>query len=194
MNRTLVRPAVSLFVALTLLTGVAYPLLVTGVARLLFPAQAAGSLIVDKEGRTIGSRLIGQGFSDPGHFWSRPSATSPKPYDAANSMGSNVGPLTPALVDAVKARIRALKTADPGNTAPIPVDLVSTSASGFDPEISPAAAEYQVARVARARGLPVDAVRALVAKHTKGRTFGLLGEPRVNVLELNLDLDGQLPR
>ena len=190
MTRSLLRPAVSLFVAMTLVTGIAYPLVVTGAAQALFPHQAGGSLLVGADGQPVGSRLIGQSFTDPRHFWGRPSATGPKPFDAANSAGSNQGPLNPALVDAVKGRIDALHAADPGNTAAIPVDLVSTSASGFDPEISPAAAEYQAARVARARGLPIEQVRARIAAHTQGRTLGLLGEPRVNVLELNLDLDG----
>ena len=185
---SLVRPAVSLFVLLTLVTGVAYPLLVTGVARVAFPEQAAGSLVM-KDGHPIGSTLIGQSFTDAKYFWGRPSATSPMANNAANSGGTNAGPLNPALVDAVKGRIDALKAADPGNTAPIPVDLVTTSASGFDPEISIAAAEYQAARVAKARGMPADDVRRLVALHTTGRTLGVLGEARVNVLALNLDLD-----
>lgn len=188
-HSTLVRPAISLFVALSVVTGVAYPLLVTGAARVAFPAQAAGSLVV-QDGQAVGSRLIGQNFADPKHFWGRPSATSPMPDNAANSGGSNAGPLNPALVDAVKGRIDALQAADPDHHAPIPVDLVTASASGFDPEISPAAAEYQAARVARARGLALDRVRAAIAAHTTGRTLGFMGEPRVNVLELNLDLDG----
>jgi K+-transporting ATPase ATPase C chain len=186
--KTLVRPAVTLFAALTLVTGVAYPLLVTGLARALFPAQAAGSLVV-KDGRAVGSTLIGQSFSDPKYFWGRPSATSPMPNNAANSGGSNLGPTNPALVDAVKGRLDALKAADPTNAAPVPVDLVTASGSGLDPEISVAAAQYQVARVARARGLPPAAVHALVARHTEERLLGLLGERRVNVLALNLELD-----
>ena len=186
--KTLIRPAVSLFVLLTVITGIAYPLVVTGVAQLVFPAQAGGSLL-QKDGKPVGSSLIGQSFSDPKYFWSRPSATGPMPYNAGNSGGSNQGPLNPALTDAVKARVEALKAADPGNNAPVPVDLVTASASGLDPHISPAAAEYQAARVARVRGLAPEVVKSLIARHTEGRTLGVLGEPRVNVLELNLDLD-----
>ena len=185
---TQLRPALTLFVALSLLTGLAYPLAVTGMAQTLFPHQANGSLVV-KDGKPVGSALIGQAFTDPGHFWSRPSATAPMPYNAANSGGSNLAPTAPALVDAVKARIAALRAADPGNTAPVPVDLVTASASGLDPHISRAAADYQAARVARARGLPIEQVRALVAKHGEGRWLGFIGEPRVNVLALNLALD-----
>ena len=186
--KSLVRPAVSLFVLLTVVTGVVYPLAVTAVAKAAFPAQASGSLIV-KDGQVVGSSLIGQNFSDPKYFWGRPSATGPMPYNAANSSGSNQGPTNPALVDAVKGRIEALKAADPDNKLPVPVDLVTASASGLDPEISVAAAEYQVARVARLRGMPVDALKGLVARHSTERLFGLLGEPRVNVLQLNLALD-----
>ena len=182
------RPALISFLILTLVTGIAYPLLVTGIAQAIFPHQANGSLIV-KDGKPIGSELIGQPFSDPKYFWSRPSATSPMPDNPTSSGGSNLGPTNPALIDAVKGRAEALKSADPGNTAPVPADLVTTSASGLDPDITPAAAEYQVQRVARVRKLPVEAVRQLVAKHTEGRQFGFLGEPRVNVLELNLALD-----
>ena len=171
-----------------MITGLVYPLLVTGVAKVAFPDQAAGSLIV-KDGKAVGSSLIGQNFSDPKYFWGRPSATSPMPYNAAGSGGSNQGPLNPALVDAVKGRVEALKAADPGNTAPVPVDLVTASASGLDPHISVAAAQYQAARVARVRGIAPDAMRSLIAEHTEGRLFGLLGEPRVNVLALNLALD-----
>ena len=185
---TLIRPALSLFVALTVVTGLAYPLVVTGVARAVFPAQAAGSL-VQQGGQTVGSRLIGQGFVQPEHFWSRPSATAPTPYNAANSGGANQGPLNPALVEAVQGRIAALKAADPGNTLPIPVDLVTTSASGLDPHISVAAALYQVGRVARVRHLGEDAVRQAVLRHTEQPLLGFLGEARVNVLALNLDLD-----
>jgi K+-transporting ATPase ATPase C chain len=191
--KNLLRPAISLFVLLTVVTGLLYPAVVTAISGLVFPDQASGSL-VRRDGQVVGSTLIGQSFSDPKHFWSRPSATSPMPNNAANSGGSNQGPLNPALVDAVKGRVEALRKADPGNTAPIPVDLVTASASGLDPDISVAAAEYQVARVARARGLAPDAVRAAIARHTAGRQLGLLGEPRVNVLALNLDLDGSAPR
>ena len=185
----IVRPALVLFVLLSALTGLIYPMAVTGVAKAAFPAQAAGSLIVI-DGTTVGSKLIGQNFSAPKHFWGRPSATAPQPYNASASGGSNLGPLNPALADAVKARIEALRTADPGNTAAVPVDLVTTSASGLDPDISPAAALYQAARVARVRGLPPEQVKALVASHTQAPLWGWLGEPRVNVLALNLALDG----
>jgi potassium-transporting ATPase KdpC subunit len=186
--KTLIRPALSLFVLLTVITGVAYPLLVTGVAKIAFPSQAAGSLIV-KDGKPVGSALIGQNFTEPKYFWGRPSATSPMPYNAAASSGSNQGPLNPALTDAVTARIEALNAADPGHAGPVPADLVAASASGLDPHISPAAAAYQVARVARVRGLPESEVAALVAQHTEDRQWGILGEPRVNVLQLNLALD-----
>jgi K+-transporting ATPase ATPase C chain len=182
-----VRPALVLFVLLSLVTGIVYPLLVTGVAQVAFPAQAAGSLLT-KGGKVVGSKQIAQSFADAKYFWSRPSATT-RPYDAANSGGSNLGPSNPALVDAVKGRVAALRAADPGNTAPVPVDLVTASASGLDPEISRAAADYQAARVARARGLPEARVRELVLQHTQGRLFGFIGEPRVNVLALNLALD-----
>jgi potassium-transporting ATPase KdpC subunit len=182
------RPALVLFLLLTLLTGIAYPLAVTGLARLLFPRQAAGSLLI-RDGRQLGSSLIGQAFSDPGHFWSRPSATTPQPYNGLASGASNFGPLNPALGDAVKARLKALRAADAGNQAPVPIDLVTASASGLDPHISLAAAIYQAPRVARLRGLDVARVRALIAAHTEGRLGGILGEPRVNVLELNLALD-----
>ena len=187
MNAVL-RPLLVLFVVLSIVTGVAYPLAVTGIAKAAFPKQAAGSL-VERDGKVVGSTLIGQSFSDPKHFWSRPSATSPGPNNAANSGGSNQGPSNPALVDAVKGRVAALRAADAGNTAPIPVDLVTASASGLDPEISLAAAQYQAARVARVRGVPVERVRALIAERAKDRLLGFLGEPRVNVLELNLALD-----
>ncbi len=189
----LLRPALVLFVLLSLVTGLAYPLLVTGAAQLLFPEQAAGSLL-RRNGLVIGSTLIAQSFTEPRYFWSRPSATSGKPYDAANSGGSNLGPTNPALVEAVKGRIATLRAADPGNTAPVPIDLVTASASGLDPEISRAAADWQAGRVARARGLPVAQVRALVAQHTQGAWLGFIGEPRVNVLALNLALDAQAPR
>jgi K+-transporting ATPase ATPase C chain len=187
--KTILRPALVLFLVLTLLTGVAYPLIVTGVAQSLFPAQAGGSLIL-REGKPVGSTLIGQNFSDPKNFWGRPSATGPMPYNAAASGGSNLGPLNPALVDAVKGRVAALRAADPGNTAPVPVDLVTASASGLDPDISPAAARYQVARVAKARGLAPERVAALVDQQTDTPLAGWLGESRVNVLQLNLALAG----
>jgi potassium-transporting ATPase KdpC subunit len=186
--RASVRPALTLFVLLSVLTGIVYPLVVTLLARAMFPQRAAGSLI-ERHGVTVGSRLIGQSFSDPGHFWGRPSATTPQPYNGLGSGGSNLGPTNPALIDAVKARIAALHAADPGNTGPVPVDLVTASGSGLDPDISVAAADYQAARVAHARGLPVERVRALIAAHTEGRLLGVLGEPRVNVLELNLAVD-----
>jgi potassium-transporting ATPase KdpC subunit len=185
---SLVRQGVVLFLGLTVLTGVAYPLVVTGVAQAAFPHAANGSLVT-VEGKVVGSSLIGQGFTAPGYFWSRPSATSPDAYNGASSGGSNQGPTNPALTEAAKKRLDALHAADPGNTAPVPVDLVTASGSGLDPEISPAAAEYQVGRVASARHLAPDKVRELVAANTKARQFGVLGEPRVNVLELNLALD-----
>ncbi len=187
MKNTL-RPALVLFVVLTLITGVAYPLLVTGVAQSLFPSQARGSLIL-RDGRPVGSALIGQNFSEPKHFWGRPSATGPMPYNASASSGSNLGPLNPALTDAVKGRVEALRAADPGNIAAVPVDLVTASASGLDPHISPAAARYQAARVAKARGLPLDKVLALVDTQTEKPLLGLVGEAQVNVLKLNLALE-----
>jgi len=183
------KPAFLMLVVLSLLTGVIYPLLITLAAQLVFPYQANGSLI-ERDGKVVASALIGQAFDDPRDFWGRPSATSPVPYHADSSGGSNLGPTNPALVEAVRARIDALRAADPDNQSPIPIDLVTTSASGLDPNISPAAAEYQVPRVARARGLDPEIVRRLVARHTEGRTLGLLGEPRVNVVELNLDWEG----
>jgi len=185
---TLAGQAAGMLAVLTLITGVAYPLVVTGVAKVAFPDQANGSLIV-KDHKVVGSTLIGQPFEDPKHFWGRLSATTPGAYNAASSTGSNLGPTNEALTKNAKARIEALKAADPENKAPIPVDLVTSSASGLDPHISPAAAEYQVHRVASARGIPEDRVRALVAKHTEGRALGMLGEPCVNVLLLNLELD-----
>jgi potassium-transporting ATPase KdpC subunit len=182
------KDAFLMLVVLTVVTGVVYPLVVTGIAQGVFPAQANGSL-VERDGKVVGSALIGQPFSDPKYFWSRPSATGPMPYNAGASSGSNQGPLNPALADAVKGRIEALQKADPDNKAPVPVDLVTASSSGLDPHISPAAAEYQAARVAKARGLDAAKVRALVAEHTEGRQLGFLGEPRVSVLKLNLALD-----
>jgi potassium-transporting ATPase KdpC subunit len=181
-------PALRMLVVLSVLTGVIYPYVVTGIAQLAFPLTANGSLI-SGDGKTLGSDLIGQPFDDPKYFWSRPSATSPQPYNAGASSGSNQGPRNPALADAVKDRIKALRDADPDNKAPVPVDLVTASGSGLDPDISVAAALYQLHRVAKARGMPEDKVRALVDQSTLGRTFGILGEPRVNVLELNLALD-----
>lgn len=183
-----IRPALTMLLLLTLLTGLVYPLAVTGLAQLLFPNQANGSLIV-RDGKVIGSRLIGQYFDRPEYFWSRPSATAPFPYNAAASAGSNLGPTNPALIEAVKARVAALRTADPGNDSPIPVDLVTASGSGLDPHISPAAALYQAKRVARARSLDEAVVRNLIADHTEERQLRLLGERRVNVLQLNLALD-----
>ena len=193
--RAQLRPSIMVLVVLTVITGLIYPLLVTGIAQVVFPKQANGSLIM-KNGQPIGSELIGQAFDDPKYFWGRLSATGTFPYNAFNaealtaSSGSNYGPLNPALLQMVQGRIDALKAADPGNTQPIPVDLVTASGSGLDPHISPAAAAYQVARVARARGLDLSVVQQLVAQHTEGRDLGILGEPRVNVLELNLALDG----
>jgi potassium-transporting ATPase KdpC subunit len=187
--RTL-RPALVLLLFFTVLTGLVYPLAVTGIANLVFPHRAAGSLVV-RDGRVVGSRLIGQPFAAPGHLWSRPSATAPVPYAADASAGSNLGPRHPALLAAVRSRIAALRAADPTARGPVPVDLVTASASGLDPEISPAAAEYQVPRVARATGLSPAVVREIVRRHTRGRTLGLLGEPGVNVLEVNLELDAR---
>ena len=186
--RTQLRPALVSLVALTLITGLLYPLVVTGIAQMLFPRQANGSLIM-KDGKPVGSSLIGQPFDAPKYFWGRPSATSPFPYNAAASSGSNLGPTNDALMKAVQARIDALKTADPDNPLPLPVDFVTASGSGLDPHISPAAAEYQVRRIARVRGLDETVVQRLVARHTEGRQLGVLGEPRVNVLTLNLALD-----
>jgi K+-transporting ATPase ATPase C chain len=183
-----VLPALRMMVVVSVLTGVAYPLLVTGIAQVAFPGPANGSLVV-VDGKTMGSSLVGQPFDDPKYFWSRPSATSPQPYNGMASNGSNQGARNPALADSVTARIKALRDADPGNTATVPVDLVTASASGLDPHISIAAAAYQAPRVARVRGLSIDQVMTLVGAHTEGRTFGVIGESRVNVLELNLALD-----
>ncbi len=185
---TQMRPAIVLFALLAIITGVIYPFVITGVAQAVFPRQANGSLIY-RNGQPVGSALIGQPFDDPKYFWGRLSATSPFPDNAASSSGSNYGPLSSALTDEVKARIAALKAADPTNNQPIPVDLVTSSGSGLDPDISVAAALYQIPRVARVRGLSEDQVQALVQQYTEGRQFGILGEPRVNVLELNLALD-----
>jgi len=189
-----IRPAVVLFAALTFATGIAYPLVITGIGKAVFSKAAHGSLI-EKDGKVIGSSLIGQPSSDPKHFWGRPSATSPQPNNASASSGSNLGPLNPALVDAVKGRVDALKAADQkagiAHDAPVPVDLVTASASGLDPHISPEAAGYQAARVAKATGVPLDRVTALIAAHTEGPQLGILGMPRVNVLELNVALDSE---
>jgi K+-transporting ATPase ATPase C chain len=181
-------PSLRMLVVLSVLTGVIYPLVTWGIAQVAFPRTANGSLI-EQNGKAVASSLIGQPFDDPKYFWSRPSATSPQPYNGASSSGSNQGPRNPALADAVKDRIKALRDADPGNIAAVPADLVTASASGLDPEISMAAAEYQLARVAKARSMPVEVVRGLVSQNTEGRTFGVLGEPRVNVVKLNLALD-----
>ena len=186
--KTLLRPAFMLFLTLTLITGVLYPLAVTVSAQVAFPHEANGS-IVSANGAPVGSALIGQQFTAPGHFWGRPSATGPYPYNAAASSGSNLGPLNPALTDAVAARIEALRVADPGNDRPVPVDLVTASGSGLDPDISLAAAQYQAARVARERGLPAARVGALIEQHARRPWLGFLGEPRINVLALNLALD-----
>ena len=186
--RKQIRPALILLLFFTILTGLIYPLVVTGIAQAVFPRQANGSLILNN-GEVVGSALIGQAFDDPKYFWGRLSATGPYPYNAAASSGSNYGPSNPALLEAAKTRIAALKAADPGNTQPIPVDLVTASGSGLDPDISVSAAFYQIPRVARVRGMSESALRLMVEKHTTGRQFGFLGEPRVNVLELNLALD-----
>ena len=189
----LLRPALILFLVLSIITGLAYPLLTTGIAQLVFPEQANGTLLQDAQGRWVGSALIGQSFSDPAHFWSRPSATGPLAYNAGSSAGSNLGPLNPQLVDLVKARVAALRAADPDNHAPVPVDLVTASASGLDPHISRSAADYQMARVARVRGLPEDKVQALLEANTEGVWLGMIGEARVNVLKLNMALDTLAP-
>ena len=183
-----VKPAIILFVLLSVLTGVIYPAVVTGLAQLLFASQANGSPLTDNGGKPRGSSLIGQPFSNPGHFWGRPSATGPFPYNAGASSGSNLGPTNPALVEAVKARLEALQAADPDNKAPVPVDLITASGSGLDPHISPAA-DYQINRVAKTRHIKPEKLRALVDANTQSRQWGFLGEPRVNVLTLNLALD-----
>jgi potassium-transporting ATPase KdpC subunit len=189
---SIVRPALVMFAVLTALTGVAYPVVVTGIGQAAFPEPAAGSLIL-RDGKAVGSSLIGQNFSDPKYVWGRPSATGPMPNNATASSGSNQGPLNPALTDAALDRIGALRAADPGNTAPVPVDLVTASGSGLDPHISVAGAQFQAARVAKARKLPLPQVQQIIEEHTEGRLFGLLGEPRVNVLRLNLSIDSALP-
>jgi K+-transporting ATPase ATPase C chain len=183
-----IRPSVIFLVVMTVLTGLIYPLVITGISQVIFPSQANGSLIYEGD-KLVGSSLIGQPFDDPKYFWSRPSATGPVPYNAAASSGSNLGPIEPNLTGAFTSRVEALKQADPENEKPVPVDLITASSSGLDPHISPAAAEYQVARVAKTRGLTLAAVRDLVRKHTELRTLGILGEHRVNVLTLNLELD-----
>lgn len=188
----LIRPALTIFVVLSILTGLLYPMAVTGIAQIAFPDAANGSLIT-VNGKVVGSELIGQAFIEPKYFWGRPSATTPMPYNAANSAGSNQGPANPALSDAAKSRVEALRAADPGNTAPVPVDLVTASASGLDPDISRAAADYQLGRVARARGLPEAAVREVLEKHTQWPRLAFLGEARVNVLKLNLAVDQLKP-
>lgn len=199
-TRQLIRPALVALVLFTLLTGIVYPLLITGIAQVAFPSQANGSLMTNAAGVVVGSRLIGQEFNQPQYFWGRLSATNPAPYNAAASSGSNLGPLNPRLVGEggiVQKRIEALREADKAagvvNDAPVPADLATASASGLDPQVSPAAAAYQAARVAAVRGAPVEEVKALIAKYTEGRTFGLLGEDRVNVLLLNLALDERYP-
>jgi potassium-transporting ATPase KdpC subunit len=190
--KNLLRPVLVLFAALTVVTGVVYPVVVTAVGQAVFPHQANGSLI-EKDGKPVGSELIGQQFDAPFYFWGRLSATSPNPYNAQNSSGSNLGPTNPALADEVKGRLAALHDADPTNTEPVPVDLVTSSGSGLDPDITPAAAAYQAGRVAQARGLSRDALEQLIEQNTTGRQLGVLGEPRVNVLKLNLALDQAKP-
>ena len=188
--KSLLRPAITLFVLLSVITGIVYPFAVMGISQAVFPEAAAGNLIV-KDGKPVGSTLIGQNFADSKYFWGRPSATSPQPYNGVASGGSNQGPLNPALVVAVRGRIDALKAADPDNNLPIPADLVTASASGLDPHISPAAATYQIARIARVRKLPPERVAALIEAHTEGRQWGIFGEARVIVLSLNMALDAQ---
>ena len=192
--KIILRPMLVTFLALTLLTGVFYPLLTTAIAQAIFPAQAAGNLL-ERDGHPVGASLIGQNFSAPGHFWGRPSATSPQPNNGLASGGSNLGPLNPALTEAVKGRVDALHAADPDNTSPVPVDLVTASASGLDPHISLAAAQYQLARVARAQHMPVETVQALIDRATQRPAIGVLGDPVINVLQLNIALDSmQKPR
>jgi K+-transporting ATPase ATPase C chain len=188
MTNRIVRPALVLLGVLSLITGLLYPLLVTGLAQLLFARAASGSIIT-RGGTAVASRLLGQSFTRPEYFWGRPSATTPYPYDGVASGGSNLGPLNPALIEAARGRVAALRAADPGNSAPVPVDLVTASGSGLDPEASIAAIQYQIPRVARARNMSPEALRRLVAAHVEGRLAGFLGEPRVNVVELNLALD-----
>ena len=187
-----IKPAIIMLLVWTVITGMLYPLIVTGLSQLFFPKQANGSLMVDANANIIGSALIGQAFNDPSYFWGRPSATSPYPYNAAASSGSNLGPTNPVLAETVQTRIQRLKAADPENQQPIPVDLITASASGLDPHISPAAANYQISRVAKARNMSRVKLRALVETHTEPRQWLILGEPRVNVLILNLALDGVL--
>jgi K+-transporting ATPase ATPase C chain len=189
MWREQIRPAITVFIVLTVISGIIYPLIVTGMAQAFFPKQANGSLLLSKDGKLVGSALIGQNFDGPKYFWGRLSATTPA-YNASASSGSNLGPSNPALIDAVKVRIAALKEADPDNKAPIPVDLVTASGSGLDPQLSLAGAYYQVSRVARLRNLPEETVRKIIAENTSGRFLGLLGEPAVNILQVNLALDG----
>jgi K+-transporting ATPase ATPase C chain len=189
----LLRPMLVVFIGLSLVTGLLYPGVITAISKAVFPHQAAGSLIV-KDGRAVGSELIGQPFSDPKYFWGRLSATAPMPYNPAASVGSNLGPSNPALTDSARARIEALHAADPGNLAPVPVDLVTASGSGLDPHISPAAAQYQASRVSQARGIPVEQVRDLIARNTEAPSLAVLGEPGVNVLKLNLALDAVAPK
>jgi potassium-transporting ATPase KdpC subunit len=182
------KPALIIFLSMTVLTGIIYPLAITGIAQAIFPHQANGSLIT-QNGQVVGSSLIGQQFDSPKYFWGRLSDTGDHPYNASASSGSNFGSTNPALVQQVQARLQALHGADPSNTQPVPVDLVTASGSGLDPDISIAAAQYQAPRVARLRGISLDSVMALISQHIQGRTLGFLGEPRVNVLELNLALD-----
>ena len=187
MFRQYIRPALLSFLVLTIITGVIYPVFITEIAQLLFPNQANGSLIY-RNGKVIGSALVGQTFDDPGYLWGRISATSPQ-YNASNSSGSNIGPSNPALIDEISGRIKALKAADPNNANPVPVDLVTSSASGLDPHISLAGAYYQIPRIAKERGISVNIVKSIVDRNTTGRLFGLIGEPVVNVLKVNIDLD-----